>query len=102
MAVINDRTKGHMPKATVFTASANAPLTTAAVKRYRFIQNLKANHQNLIDALITAENYAVFCDLSVDQIQSIRDIRTNVIAELTMKLEERLRAYDARVGGRTI
>jgi hypothetical protein len=56
---IHDHTiRDHTPKVSIFTDSANVPLTTAAVKRHRFVQNLKNNHQKLIEALTCVERFA--------------------------------------------
>lgn len=97
LAVVQHRIKDHTPKASVYTDSANIPLTPAAVKRHRFIQNLKNNHQKLIEALTFVERFAVICELSEARIHAIRQAKDEAIHEITLKFEEKLRAYDARI-----
>ncbi len=112
LAVIDHRIKGHStgdhssgdhpirdhtPKVSVFTESANAPLTTAAVKRHRFVQNLKNNHQKFIEALACVERFAITCELSEARIAAIRKAKDEAIEELTRKFQEKLAAYDARI-----
>ena len=100
LAVIDHRDhpiRDHVPKVSVFTDSANAPLTTAAVKRHRFIQNLKNNHQKLIEALSFVERFSATCELSEERIVAIRNAKDEAIQELTQKFEEKLKAYEARM-----
>ena len=101
LAVIDCRNdhpiRDHTPKVTVFTDSANAPLTTAAVKRHRFIQNLKSNHQKLIEALAFVERFAVACELSEERLTDIRQAKDDAIEELSARLLEKLKAYDDRI-----
>jgi len=100
LAVIDHRDhpiRDHVPKVSVFTDSANAPLTTAAVKRHRFVQNLKNNHQKLIEALSFVERFAVVCELSEERLQAIRTAKDQAIEELTRKFQEKLEAYDSRI-----
>jgi hypothetical protein len=106
LAVIDHRKdhsiRDHTPKVSVFTDSANAPLTTAAVKRHRFVQNLKTNHQKLIEALLSVERFAAVCELSEERIGAIRKAKDDAISELELKLEEKLRVYDLRISGRSL
>jgi hypothetical protein len=102
LVVIDHRSKDHQirdhtPKVSVFTDSANTPLTTAAVKRHRYVQNLKNNHQKLIEALSFVERFAVVCELSEDRLNAIRFAKDAAIEELTAKFQEKLNAYDARI-----
>ena len=89
--------RDHVPKVSVFTDSSNAPLTTAAVKRHRFVQNLKNNHQKLIEALSFVERFAVVCELSDERLTAIRQAKDAAVNELTMKFQEKLNTYDARI-----
>ena len=102
LAVIDHRSnehpiRDHTPKVSVFTDSANVPLTTAAVKRHRFIQNLKNNHQKLIEALSFVERFAVVCELSDERLRAIQEAKEAAVEELASKLLEKLKAYDARI-----
>lgn len=97
LAVIEHRVRDHVPKASVFTDSANAPLTTASVKRHRFVQNLKNNHLKLIEALAFVERFALVCELSEERIAAIRASKDDAMAELTLRFQEKLDAYDARI-----
>lgn len=99
LAVIEHRSRDHIPKVSVFTDSANVPLTTAAVKRHRFVQNLKNNHQKFIEALASVERFAVVCELSEERILAIRKAKDEAIEELTRSFEEKLKAYDERIKG---
>lgn len=89
--------RDHVPKVTVFTESSNGPVTAAAVKRHRFVQNLRNNHQKLIEALAYVERFAVMCELSTARIESIRKAKDEAINELTSAFEEKLSAYDKRI-----
>lgn len=97
LTVIDHRIKDHTPKVSVFTDSANAPLTTAAVKRHRFIQNLKNNHQKLIEALAFVERFAVVCELSEERLKAIRKAKDEAVEELTRSFQEKLKTYDERI-----
>ncbi len=97
LAVIEHRVRDHIPKVSVFTDSANAPLTTAAVKRHRFIQNLKNSHLKLIEALAFVERFALVCELSQERIAAIRKAKDDAVSELTERYQEKLAAYDARI-----
>lgn len=97
LAVIEHRIRDHTPKVSVFTDSANAPLTTAAVKRHRFVQNLKNNHQKLIEALGCVERFAVVCELSEERLVAIRAAKEQAMDELTLRFQEKLKAYDERI-----
>jgi len=102
LAVIDHRPKAHeirdhTPKVSVFTESANAPLTPAAVKRHRFIQNLKNNHQKFIEALAFVERFAIVCELSDGKIAAIRKAKDEAIEELERRFQEKLQAYDERI-----
>ena len=95
---INDHAiRDHTPKVSVFTDSAQPSLSTAAVKRHRYIQNLKINHQKLIEALMFVERFAVVCELSEQRISAIRKANDEAIEELTLRFQEKLKAYDARI-----
>lgn len=89
--------RDHTPKVSVFTDSANAPLTTVAVKRHRFVQNLKNNHQKLIEALASVERFALVCELSDERLIAIRRAKDEAISELEYRLQEKLKAYDERI-----
>lgn len=91
--------RDHTPKVSVFTDSANTPLTTAAVKRHRFVQNLKNNHQKFIEALAFVERFAIVCELSAERIAAIRKAKDEAIEELSKRFEEKLKAYDERIKG---
>jgi hypothetical protein len=97
LAVIEYRIRDHTPKVSVFTDSANAPLTTAAVKRHRFVQNLKNNHQKLIEALASVERFALVCELSGERLVAIRKAKDEAISELEYRFQEKLKAYDERI-----
>ncbi len=102
LAVIDHRIKDHSirdhtPKVSVFTDSANTPLTPAAVKRHRFVQNIKNNHQKLIEALAFVERFAALCELSEERIVAIRKAKDDAIAELMTRLQEKLNTYDQRI-----
>ena len=97
LAVVQHRIKDHAPKVCVFTNSAQGSLTPAALKRHRFIQNLKNNHQKLIEALGFVERFAVICELSDARVQAIRKAKDDAINELTEKLEQKLKVYEARM-----
>ena len=102
LAVIDHRTndhtiRDHTPKVSVFTDSAQPSLSTAAVKRHRYVQNLKSNHQKLIEALAFVERFAVVCELSDERLSAIRQAKDSAIDELTKKFQEKLKAYDARI-----
>ncbi|MCG3204333.1 MAG: hypothetical protein KCHDKBKB_01048 [Elusimicrobia bacterium] len=99
LAVINHRSRDHTPRVSVFTDSAHAPLTTAAVKRHRFIQNLKTNHQKFIEALAFVERFAVVCELSNERIAAIIKAKDEAIDELAEAYQEKLKAYDERIIG---
>lgn len=104
LAVIDYRNKDHsirdhVPKVSVFTDSAQPSLSTAAVKRHRYVQNLKSNHLKLIEALSFVERFAVVCELSEDRLNAIRLAKDTAIEELTAKFQEKLNAYDARIKG---
>ena len=102
LAVINHRSRDHAPKASVFTDSANAPLTTAAIKRHRFVQNLKNNHQKFIEALASVERFAVVCELSEERISAIRKAKDDAVEELTRAFQEKLKAYEERIKGESL
>jgi hypothetical protein len=102
LAVIDHRMRDHSirdhtPKVSVFTDSANTPLTPAAVKRHRFVQNLKNNHQKFIEALAFVERFSVVCELSEERIAAIRKAKDDAIAELTDRFQEKLKVYDERI-----
>lgn len=98
LAVIDHRIRDHTPKVSIFTDSANAPLTTAAVKRHRFVQNLKNNHQKLIEALTSVERFAVVCELSEERLIAIRKAKDEAMSELEVRFQEKLKSYDERIG----
>ena len=99
LVVIEHRSRDHTPKVSVFTDSANVPLTTAAIKRHRFVQNLKNNHQKLIEALAFVERFAVVCELSDGRTTAIRKAKDDAIEELTRSFQEKLKAYEERIKG---
>lgn len=99
LAVIEHRIRDHTPKVSVFTDSANVPLTTAAIKRHRFVQNLKNNHQKFIEALAFVERFAVVCELSEERISAIRKAKDEAIEELTRAFQEKLKVYEERIKG---
>jgi hypothetical protein len=89
--------RDHVPKVTVFSDSTNPPPTAASIKRHRFVQNLRNNHQKLIEALAYVERFAVMCELSTARIESIRKAKDDAISELTIAFEEKLNTYDKRI-----
>lgn len=96
--------RDHTPKVSVFTDSANghstnAPLKTAAVKRHRFVQNLKNNHQKFSEALAFVERFAVICELSEERVNAIRKAKADAVEELSKRFEEKLKVYDERIRG---
>ena len=102
LAVIDHRSRDHSirdhaPKVSVFTGSANAPLTPASVKRHRFVQNLKNNHQKLMEALMFVERFAVVCELSDERLTAIRKAKEEALDELAKRFEEKLKTYDERI-----
>lgn len=100
LAVIDHRDhpiRDHVPKVSVFTDSANNPLTPAAVKRHRFVQNLKNNHQKFIEALTFVERFALVCELSEERVTAIRKARDEAIDELERRFAEKLKVYDERI-----
>ena len=102
LAVIDNRIsdhsiKDHIPKVSVFTDSAQPSLSTVAVKRHRYIQNLKNNHQKLIEALAFVERFAVVCELSDERLAAIRNAKDAAVDELAIKYQDKLKAYDVRI-----
>lgn len=97
LAIIEHRIRDHSPKVSIFTNSANVPLTTAAVKRHRYVQNLKNNHQKLIEALASVERFAVVCELSEERLNAIRKAKEEAMTELTLRFQEKLKTYDERI-----
>lgn len=89
--------RDHTPKVSVFTESANTPLPPAAIKRHRFIQNLKNNHLKLIEALAYVERFAIACELSEERTKAIRKAKDDAEEELTRRFQEKLQIYDERI-----
>lgn len=88
--------RDHIPKVSVFTDSAPS-LSTAAIKRHRYVQNLKTNQQKLIEALAFVERFAVVCELSGERLTAIRQAKDAAIQELMSRFQEKLKAYDERI-----
>lgn len=90
--------EGLAPHALVLAGVPLRPLTPAEAKKARFVQNLKENHRKLKDALASIERLAVVCELSSARIEEIRRAGDEAMDELSRKFEEKIRAYDARIG----
>lgn len=86
------------PRALVFTGLARS-LTPAEAKRARFVHNLKQNYQRFKESLGAVEHFAVVCELSQEKIEAIRKAKDQALEELSAKFEEKLKAYDLRIGG---
>lgn len=99
LAVLNTQQDGRTPKVTVFAGSGLRPVSLAAAKRLRFIQNLKCNYQRLKEAIDFVEHFATVCELSQARIQAIRTAKEEALAELSAKFDEKLKAYDERITG---
>lgn len=95
--VLHVNQAGHAPRAVVFVAKDQRPLTPAEAKRARFIKNLKNNYARLNEALAFFEYFAAICELSLDRRESIRKANKDAIDELSKKLEEKLAEYDKRL-----
>lgn len=102
MSVIDHRIRDHTPKVSVFTDSAKTPLTPAAVKRHRFIQNIKTNHLRFIESLAFVERFAAICELSDERINAIRKAKDEAIEELTVRFKDKLKAYDDRIAENSV
>ena len=88
--------ENHAPRAMVF-AGPTRPVSLAAAKRARFIQNLKHNYQRLKEALDFVEHFAVVCELSEGRIAAIRKSKDEALAELSEKFNQKLGSYDRRI-----
>lgn len=89
---------GGAPRAFVIAGKA-ATLTPAQAKRARYVHNLKENYGRLKEYLQAVEHFAVVCELSQEKIQAVRAANEAALTELSLKLEEKLKAYDGRIGG---
>lgn len=96
--VIQKNLGGSVPKACVFIDEGRRPLTPAEAKRARFVQNLKENYQRLKEALVFVEHFAKICELSEAKIEAIRKAKDEALDELSVKFDEKLKAYDERIG----
>lgn len=87
---------GGAPRAFVIAGKA-VTLTPAQAKRARYVHNLKENYGRLKEYLQAVEHFAVVCELSQDRIQAVRAANEAALAELSLKLEEKLKEYDRRI-----
>ena len=78
-------------------AESGRPVSLAAAKRARFIQNLKHNYQRLKEALDFVEHFAVVCELSEGRIAAVRKAKDEALAELSETFNEKLKSYDHRI-----
>jgi transposase len=90
--------EGLAPHALVLAGVPLRPLTPAEAKKARFVQNLRENHRRLKEALASIERFAVVCELSPERIAAIRKAGDEALDDLSRKFEEKIRAYDARIG----
>jgi hypothetical protein len=96
LSVLQVQNEGHSPRAMVFAGPAR-PISLAAAKRTRFVQNLKHNYQRLKEALDFVEHFAVVCELSEGRIAAIRQSKDEALAELSQKFEQKMNCYDHRI-----
>jgi hypothetical protein len=96
LSVLQIQKENHAPRALVF-AGTTRPVSLAAAKRTRFIQNLKHNYQRLKEALDFVEHFAVVCELSEGRIAAIRKSKDDALAELSEKFEQKMSSYDRRI-----
>ena len=89
---------GGAPRAFVIAGKAS-PLTPAQAKRARYVSNLKDNYNRLKEYLQAVEHFAVVCELSQERIQDIRKAKDAALAELSLKLDDKLKEYDRRIAG---
>jgi hypothetical protein len=102
LPTLQTQRRGEAIRAVAFTGKA-PPLTAAQVKRLRYLQNLKSNHQRFRDAVNAVEHFAVICELPDCKVEAIRKAKEEAIEVLTKILEEKLKRYDERIsaGGET-
>src|ERR1017187_517911 len=96
LAVLQIQQEGQAPRAMVF-AGQTGPVSLAAAKRTRFVQNLKHNYQRLKEALDFVEHFALVCEVSGEKIGAIRKAKDEALAELSDKFSEKLKTYDRRI-----
>ena len=96
LPVLQIQKEGHAPRAMVF-AGPTRPVSLAAAKRTRFVQNLKHNYQRLKEALDFVEHFAVVCELSEGRITAVRKAKDDALAELSEKFEQKMSSYDRRI-----
>jgi hypothetical protein len=99
LSVLQTQEPGRAPRALVLSGAGLRPVSLAAAKRLRFIQNLKMNYQRLKEALEFVEHFAVVCELSQARVQAIRQAKDTALEELSIRFDEKLKTYDARIGG---
>jgi hypothetical protein len=97
LSVLHIQKEGQAPRAMVFAGPNDRPVSLAAAKRTRFIQNLKHNYQRLKEALDFVEHFAIVCEVSEARICAIRKAKDEALQELSMRLDEKLKAYDRRI-----
>lgn len=96
--VLQGSREGLPPRALVLAGVPLRPLTLAEAKKARFVLNLKENHRKLKEALVFIERFAVVCELSPARIAAVRNAGDEALEELSRKFDEKIRAYDARIG----
>jgi hypothetical protein len=96
LAVLHIQKENHAPRALVFAGPAR-PISLAAAKRTRFVQNLKHNYQRLKEALDFVEHFAVVCELSEGRLAAIRNAKDEALGELSQKFDQKMSVYDRRI-----
>jgi hypothetical protein len=99
LPVLHVQRNGQMPRAIVVSGGRRRPATLAAVKRARYVQNLKNNYQRLKEALDFVEYFAGVSELSPARLEAIRLAKDDALEELSAKVEEKLKVYDSRLEG---
>jgi hypothetical protein len=96
--VVQTKTNGQIPKASVFAGAGKRPLTPAELKRLRFIFNLKQSYRRLKETLSAVEHFAAINGLSAGTVLAVKTAHENALKELSLKFKEKLDAYDSRIG----
>ena len=99
LPVLQLRPAGQAPRVLVVAGPVERPVSLAASKRQRFIQNLKSNYQRLKEALDFVEYFAVICELSEARVQAIRQAKEEALSELSAAFDQKLKSYDQRIRG---